>query len=82
MEEEILLSLSMITTPGAAAYAHEDMQYFEITSFQITGKGNLRMYVEEAGGTTPHIQAKRKSTSPTAEQGKETMFYYLFFQNS
>lgn len=60
MEEEILLSLSMITTPGAAAYAHEDMKYFEITSFQINGKGNLRMYVEEAGGTTPHDTGEEK----------------------
>lgn len=71
MEEEILLSLSMITTPGAAAYAHEDMKDFEITSFQINGKGNLRMYVEEAGGTTPH------------DTGEENLIYaYVFFTDA
>jgi hypothetical protein len=50
-----ILSLSMTATPIVTAYAHDDIKDFEITSFQINGKGNLRMYVEGvAGGTTPH----------------------------
>jgi hypothetical protein len=50
-----ILSLSIMATPSSRAYAHDDMIDFEITSFQINGKGNLRMYVEGvAGGTTPH----------------------------
>lgn len=50
-----ILSLSIIATSSAKAYAHDHTIDFEITSFQINGKGILRMYVEGvAGGTTPH----------------------------
>jgi hypothetical protein len=67
-----LFSLSISATLDERVYAHDHTSDFEITSFQINGKGNLRMYVEGvAGGTTPH------------HSGAENLIYaYVFRTNA